>query len=85
MRIFSENDFLLSKWEGGTTKQLFIYPETSNYTARHFKLRLSVARVDLEESKFTSLPGTNRKLIILDDGFERKVYRLKRNDHKRTE
>lgn len=68
MRIFSENDFMLSKWEGGTTKQLFIYPESSDYTSRNFKLRLSVAKVDQEEFKFTSLPGFNRKLMILKGG-----------------
>lgn len=68
MRIFSENDFLLSEWEGGTTQQLFIYPESSNYSARNFKLRISVARVDLEESKFTSLPSYKRKLMILEGG-----------------
>lgn len=53
-------------WSGGTTTQLAIYPENSDYKARNFIWRLSTARVDVEESTFTSLPGIMRHIMIIE-------------------
>lgn len=55
-----------SAWAGGTTTQFAIYPEDSNYANRDFVWRLSSAVVELEESKFTSLPGFDRYLMVLE-------------------
>jgi environmental stress-induced protein Ves len=55
-----------STWSGGTTTQLAIYPENSDYKMRNFLWRLSSARVDLEESTFTSLPGIWRHIMIIE-------------------
>lgn len=52
-------------WSGGTTTQIAIYPKQAEYSKRNFLWRLSTARVDLEESKFTSLPGISRILMVL--------------------
>lgn len=53
-------------WSGGTTTQLAIYPEIAIYSERNFIWRLSSARVEAEESVFTSLPGINRIIMILE-------------------
>ena len=52
-------------WAGGTTTQLAIWPPESDYRKRDFAWRLISARVDLEESVFTSLSGYHRLLMIL--------------------
>lgn len=64
--ILKPSDFETSLWAGGSTTQLFIYPPNSDYSKRDFSFRLSSAKVDLEESEFTALPGVFRKLLILD-------------------
>ncbi|GHV37465.1 hypothetical protein FACS1894187_14250 [Synergistales bacterium] len=55
-----------SKWTGGVTRQIAIWPPEAEYAKRDFEWRLSSATVDLEESTFTSLPGFHRILMILD-------------------
>ena len=58
--------FQTSKWSGGSTTQLYIFPENATYAERNFELRISTAKVEVEESTFTSLPGIHRKLMILE-------------------
>lgn len=62
-------DFKTSVWAGGTTTQLFLYPETGSYADRNFQFRISSATVDLEESEFTLLPGVERFITPLDGSF----------------
>ncbi|MEN6384076.1 MAG: HutD family protein [Phycisphaerales bacterium] len=52
-------------WAGGTTTQIAIYPKQAEYNKRNFLWRLSSARVDLEESTFTALPGISRIIMVL--------------------
>lgn len=59
-----------SKWSGGSTTQLFIYPQTAEYEKRNFDFRLSSARVEAEKSAFTSLPGVSRKIMVLEGKIE---------------
>lgn len=66
MQVFAEQDFLVSSWSGGKTIQLYVYPATARYSDRNFKLRISIAHVEQEASDFTSLPGFQRKLMVLD-------------------
>lgn len=54
-----------SAWSGGTTTELFIYPENAVYAERNFEIRISSATVDLEESSFTSLAGYTRYIMPL--------------------
>ncbi len=56
----------VGSWAGGTTTQLAIGPEGADYAARRFEWRISTARVDLDESDFTPLPGFQRILMILE-------------------
>ena len=64
--IIPTDKFKSSIWTGGTTTQLFIYPETADYRLQDFNFRLSSAKVEMEESNFTPLPGVSRKLMILN-------------------
>jgi environmental stress-induced protein Ves len=64
--ILSPQDFLTTKWSGGSSTQLYIFPANASYAERNFELRISTAKVEVAESTFTALPGTHRKLMILE-------------------
>ena len=55
-----------TEWSGGTTTQLFIFPEESSYVQRDFLFRISTAEVKVDESTFTKLPDVSRVIMILD-------------------
>ena len=63
--ICKEENYKLSKWSGGNTRELAIYPEGAEYLDRDFLWRLSSADSDLEESSFTKLPDYDRILMVL--------------------
>ncbi len=64
-----KNEYMTSAWSGGTTTQLYIYPADADYASRRFRVRISSAAVDLEESDFTPLPGVDRWITPLMGGF----------------
>lgn len=66
VEVIRKADQSTSTWSGGTTTQLAIYPKASDYKERNFKWRLSSARVEVEESTFTSLPGIYRHIMIIE-------------------
>lgn len=65
-KIIRKQDTKTTLWSGGTTTQLAIFPEDGDYAKRCFIWRVSSARVEVDESEFTSLPGVERCLMILD-------------------
>lgn len=71
MRILhlTEKDYKVGLWSGGSTTELFIWPRGADYGKREFSLRVSSARVDLEESDFTPLIGVTRYITPLSGGF----------------
>ncbi|RYM34911.1 hypothetical protein ERX46_05920 [Brumimicrobium glaciale] len=67
-KILTPKNFQTTNWSGGTTTQLYISPESATLANKDFNLRISTAKVEANESTFTSLPGINRKLMILEGG-----------------
>lgn len=65
--VIEERDFLKSKWSGGTTEQIFIYPPDAVYKEMDFLFRISRASVDISPSEFTRLPGIQRFIMPLDN------------------
>lgn len=65
-KVYRASDMNISKWTGGKTKQLAIYPENGNYLERDFIWRLSSATCELDESDFSKLPDFNRVLMVLE-------------------
>lgn len=53
-------------WQGGRTKEIFIYPENSRYEDRNFLFRMSTSTVELPESDFTVLPNYIRKIAVIE-------------------
>ena len=64
--FLKSNDFQVSDWSGGKTKQLYLSPPTGHYGKRDFDYRLSTATVELAESQFSDLSGFHRILMSLD-------------------
>ncbi len=65
----TNKDYKTSRWSGGTTTELFIWPAGASYADREFAFRISSAVVDLAESDFTPLPGVERWITPLSGGF----------------
>lgn len=59
-----------TQWSGGQTTELYIYPENADYKTGNYLFRLSTATVEVEESTFTSLPGVDRTLMVLEGEME---------------
>lgn len=64
MTVRKAKDFKTSRWSGGSTTELYIYPEEAQYKEGNFKCRISSAVVEVEKSDFTSLPKVKRYLSI---------------------
>ena len=66
INLLRANDFQVSDWSGGKTKQLYLSPPTGHYGKLKFDYRLSTATVELAESQFSDLSGFHRILMSLD-------------------
>lgn len=61
------NDFIVSKWSGGETTQLFISPLDAHYKVGEFDVRISSATIELEHSEFSILNGYDRIICTLNN------------------
>lgn len=66
VEIIKKHQSKTTKWTGGTTTQLYIYPKESTYVGLDFKWRLSSAKVELDQSTFTPLPEINRLIMVIE-------------------
>lgn len=66
MEIIRFKDAKVTNWSGGETYEILIYPNGSDFKENNYDLRISVATVNLESTVFTSLPGVNRILTVLE-------------------
>lgn len=69
IKIYSPKGRSTSDWAGGSTIELWLWPEDGSYASRDFQARISSATVRLEESNFTALPGVVRYITPLSGGF----------------
>lgn len=56
----------VSDWSGGTTTELFIYPEDRFYGDRDFDWRISTSKSLSRSTVFTRLPGYTRWIMLLE-------------------
>lgn len=66
IRLIKQEQFKISRWSGGDTKETAIFPAKCDYLERNFIWRLSSATVETEESSFTKLPDYDRILMVMD-------------------
>lgn len=65
-KLIPYSSYITTDWSGGKTSEIFIFPEGSSYSNSDYQARISLAKVDLEESVFTKLPGVERTLTVLE-------------------
>ncbi|HIY91708.1 HutD family protein [Companilactobacillus sp. HBUAS56275] len=65
LTTLTENDYQVSNWSGGKTKELYMRPQTSKYLTNDFDYRVSSATVEQDQTRFTSLPGYKRIILPL--------------------
>lgn len=70
MKVLTAADFRVSSWSGGTTTQLYIFPESATLGERNFDWRISSAVVETEISEFSGFEGYERILIPLEGTLE---------------
>ncbi len=66
MSISIITNFKTTHWSGGTTTELFIFPENADFAKREFDFRLSIATINDDYSVFTALHNTHRTLLLLE-------------------
>lgn len=64
--LIKPETFVVSRWSGGETTQIAIYPPKAQYPDRNFFWRISSATVKLPESDFTPLPDYDRYISPLE-------------------
>ncbi len=64
--LFNSEHYINTKWAGGTTTQLYIYPLTSTYKDQNFSIRISTASIETFLSVFTPLSEVHRQLLVLE-------------------
>lgn len=62
----TSKDYRTSRWSGGETTELLIWPRDAVYGQRDFLFRVSSATVELNESTFTALPDYHRLIATLE-------------------
>lgn len=70
LKIIGKDEMKSSQWSGGTTTEMYIGPPGASYAERNFDVRVSSARVELESSQFTALPGIDRHLMVLEGALQ---------------
>lgn len=64
MKIIRSHEHINKRWSGGTTTELYIYPEKSTYVSLNFNFRLSRATIEVDTSEFTALQDVKRELML---------------------
>ena len=67
-KTITKDDFITTKWAGGETIQLAIYPEDAVFADRDFLWRISSATFTGTESTFSDFSGYQRYLLPLEGG-----------------
>jgi environmental stress-induced protein Ves len=65
-KIVKKEDFITTKWAGGETDQLAIYPEDAIFSKKDFLWRISSATFTSTESKFSDFSGYQRYILPLE-------------------
>lgn len=64
-KLVKKEEFITTKWAGGETTQLAIYPEDSVFLHKDFLWRISSATFTSTESRFSDFTGYQRYILPL--------------------
>ena len=66
IELLRQENYKPTFWSGGMATELTTYPLNSDYPSKNFLWRLGVAKIDIPESTFSSLPKVSRKLMVIE-------------------
>lgn len=66
VKLIKSENYTPTYWSGGMATELITYPEGSSYSNKDFLWRLGVAKINISESTFSSLPKVFRYLIVTE-------------------
>lgn len=66
VELIKEENYKPTFWSGGMATELITYPQNSDYASRNFLWRLGVAKIDILESTFSTLPQVSRKFMVIE-------------------
>lgn len=66
VELLRQENYKPTIWSGGIATELTTYPLNSDYASRNFLWRLGVAKIDISESTFSSLPKVSRKFMVIE-------------------
>jgi Uncharacterized protein conserved in bacteria len=66
IKLLKQENYKPTFWSGGMATELTTYPLNSDYASKNFLWRLGVAKIDIPESTFSSLPKISRKLMVTE-------------------
>jgi hypothetical protein len=66
VELLKQENYKPTFWSGGTATELTTYPLNSDYASKNFLWRLGVAKIDILESTFSSLPKVSRKFMVIE-------------------
>lgn len=71
-KVIRKEEFITTKWVGGETTQLMIYPEDAVFSNKDFLWRISSASFTSTESVFSDFTGYQRYILPLQGELELK-------------
>lgn len=66
VELLKQENYKPTFWSGGMATELTTYPLNSDYASKNFLWRLGVAKIDILESTFSSLPKVSRKFMVIE-------------------
>lgn len=66
VELLKHENYKPTFWSGGMAAELTTYPLNSDYNSKNFLWRLGVAKIDIPESTFSSLPKVSRKFMVIE-------------------
>ena len=66
VELIKQENYKPTFWSGGMATELITYPSNSDYASRNFLWRLGVAKIDILESTFSTLPNISRKFMVIE-------------------
>jgi len=66
IELLKQENYKPTFWSGGMATELTTYSLNSDYASKNFLWRLGIAKIDIPESTFSSLPKVSRKFMVIE-------------------
>ena len=64
-QIIKREDFIVHRWSGGTTSDIFLFPPSSCWEKKDFQIRISSADCRVDGAPYSDFTGFTRHILPL--------------------